>query len=102
MRAPLLTFKRARSLRRRMTPPEVILWQALRRGRLEELRFRRQHPMGPYILDFYCAPARLAVEVDGIGHDHQISRDARRGEWLAERACSSRASEGYPQQRQAT
>ncbi|GAC1563567.1 MAG: hypothetical protein NVS2B5_29120 [Beijerinckiaceae bacterium] len=85
MRAPKVTFKRARELRRKMTLPEVLLWQALRKGRLAGLRFRRQHPMGPYILDFYCPSARLAVEVDGASHDiaDQVQYDTRREEWLA-------------------
>ncbi|MGH6925009.1 MAG: DUF559 domain-containing protein, partial [Propylenella sp.] len=48
MRAPVLTFKRARALRKRMTLPEVVLWQTLRAGRVGGLRFRRQHPIGPY------------------------------------------------------
>jgi very-short-patch-repair endonuclease len=54
VRARNKTFKRARELRREMSLPEVVLWQALRKGRLADLRFRRQHPIGPYILDFYC------------------------------------------------
>src|SRR3954469_10158826 len=69
MRAPLLTFKRARALRRAMTLPEVLLWQALRGGQVGGLRFRRQHPIGHYVLDFYCPALRLAVEVDGAAHD---------------------------------
>ncbi len=87
LRAPNVTLKRARKLRREMTLPEAMLWQALRKGRLAGLRFRRQHPIGPYILDFYCAEARLAVEVDGLAHDTegQARRDERREAWLAER-----------------
>ncbi|WP_394889340.1 endonuclease domain-containing protein [Mesorhizobium sp. AaZ16] len=87
MRAPVLTFKRATKLRRDMSLPEVILWEQLRRGGLDGMRFRRQHPVGPYVLDFYCAASRLAVEVDGAVHDllgqthHDICRDA----WLAGR-----------------
>jgi len=54
-------------LRREMTLPEVILWQALRR-RPGGLKFRRQHPSGPYVLDFFCSDARLAIEVDGEAH----------------------------------
>ena len=67
-----------------MSLPEVILWGDLRRGGLRGLPFRRQHPMGPYILDFYCAPAKLAVEIDGAGHDNPVtaSHDARRDGWL--------------------
>ena len=87
MRAPPETFKRAKQLRRTMTLPEVVLWQALRGGRLSELRFRRQHPVGPYILDFFCPSARLAIEVDGLAHDTvgQLRRDQVRQAWLAER-----------------
>ena len=87
MRAPTLTFKRARVLRRAMTLPEVLLWEELRGGRLDGLRFRRQHPMGPYILDFYCPSARLGLEIDGQAHLHpeQVRHDAVRDVWLAER-----------------
>ena len=57
----------------------------LRNRQIGGFRFRRQHPIGPYILDFYCAEARLAVEIDGGSHDHpdQIGHDMRRDEWLA-------------------
>ncbi|HEY5818673.1 MAG TPA: DUF559 domain-containing protein [Mesorhizobium sp.] len=63
-----------------MSLPEVMLWDCLRAGRLEGLRFRRQHPIGPYVLDFFCAKGRLAVEVDGRHHDHpgEIAHDERR------------------------
>lgn len=86
MRAPLKTFSRARSLRRALTLPEVVLWQALRGKGLSSLRFRRQHPIGPYILDFYCPAARLAIEEDGQGHDReaQVRHDQRREAWLAD------------------
>jgi very-short-patch-repair endonuclease len=69
-----------------MSLPEVLLWRALRGGALERLRFRRQHPLGPYVLDFYCAEARLAVEVDGLAHSlgDGPARDARRDLWLAD------------------
>jgi very-short-patch-repair endonuclease len=60
--------KRARELRRKMSLPEVILWQQLRR-RPGGFKFRRQHPAGPYALDFYCEEARLCIEVDGSAHD---------------------------------
>ena len=69
MRAPIVTLKRARRLRRNMTLPEVLLWQALRNNSLCDARFRRQYPFGPYILDFYCTTSKLAVEVDGAAHD---------------------------------
>lgn len=90
MRAPDKTFSRARRLRRNMSLPEVVLWQALRKGRLEGLRFRRQHPIGPYILDFYCASAHLAVEVDGFAHDTaaRVRHDEHRQAWLAQRGIT--------------
>ncbi|KQW81759.1 endonuclease domain-containing protein [Brevundimonas sp. Root1279] len=79
-----LSCTRAKAFRRDMSPPEVRLWERLRAGRLNRLKFRRQHPVGPYILDFYCADARLAIEVDGAVHDNpdQMAHDRRRTAWL--------------------
>ena len=73
----------AKRLRKQMTPPEIALWLALRAND-EGLRFRKQHAAGPYVLDFYCAPARLAIEVDGEAHNHgnRPERDATRDAWL--------------------
>ena len=74
---------RARALRRDMTLPEGLLWRALR-GRSGGLKFRRQHPIGRCIVDFYCPAVRLVVEIDGISHsmgDHP-QRDQRRDDWL--------------------
>lgn len=82
MRAPDIIRERAGSLRRRMTPSERLLWLMLRRDALG-LHFRRQHPVGPFILDFYCAEAKLCVEVDGPVHDEQAEYDQRRTDWLA-------------------
>ena len=78
------TILRARKLRGALTPPEAALWTALR-ARPAGQRFRRQHPLGPYILDFYCPAARLAIEVDGKAHDmgRNPGRDAARDAWLA-------------------
>jgi len=81
MRSPDFIRDRAKSLRRTMTQPERLLWSLLRRGQLG-MRFRRQHPIGPYVLDFYCASARLCIEIDGPGHVDQSEKDARRTEWL--------------------
>src|SRR3954468_19746451 len=80
------TTGNARVLRRRMTLPEVILWKWLRQ-RPDGLKFRRQHPTGPCVLDFFCGDARLAVEVDGEAHSRgaRPQRDAARDEWL--RSC---------------
>ena len=87
MQAPDRTRNFARSLRREMSLPEVLLWNQLRRGGLKGAHFRRQHPFGPCVLDFYCAMARLAVEVDGARHHdqgavhHDASRDAFLGRY---------------------
>nr|WP_324255282.1 DUF559 domain-containing protein [Sphingomonas sp. PL-96] len=66
------TQKLARKFRREMSLPEVLLWRELR-ARPAGLRFRRQHPAGPYVLDFFCSAQRLAVEVDGDAHGRQSS-----------------------------
>jgi very-short-patch-repair endonuclease len=77
-------LKNAKRLRSEMTPPEIALWLALRRNETG-LRFRRQYPAGRYVIDFYCAKAKLAIEVDGEAHDHgdRPERDLARDEWLA-------------------
>lgn len=87
MRAPSRTIAPAKRLRRAMTLPEVILWTRLRGDGLHPLRFRRQPPIGRYVLDFYCASARLCIEVDGRAHDNTdvVARDLRRDHWLARR-----------------
>ena len=74
---------RARRLRKDMSLPEVLLWKHLK-GQPAGLKFRRQHPSGELTLDFYCADARLAVEVDGQMHDcgDRPERDQRRDAWL--------------------
>lgn len=66
-----------------MTLPEILLWRALK-VRPEGLKFRKQHPVGTYVLDFFCAEARLCIEVDGKAHDRgdQPAFDARRDAWL--------------------
>ncbi len=68
-----------------MSPPEARLWNRLRARAPGAPIFRRRHPVGPYVIDFYCATARLAVEVDGIGHDmgDRPQRDLRRDAWLS-------------------
>ncbi len=75
---------KARDLRRDMSLPEVQLWQALRGEKLGGLKFRRQHPIAPYVLDFYCAGTRLAVEIDGESHERRAAQDARRDAFLLE------------------
>ncbi len=68
----------AKRLRKNQTPAEAKLWQELRAGRLDGLKFRRQHPVGRFILDFYCAEYKLVIEVDGKIHDDQVDYDAAR------------------------
>ncbi len=91
MEAPERTVTRARRLRKAMTPPEMQLWAVLRRKGARRLKFRRQHPIGPYILDFYCPEAALCVEVDGVDHalGDNPARDARRDLWLAGRGIET-------------
>ena len=66
----------ARELRGRETPGEKILWDALRDRKLEGRKFRRQQPIGPFVVDFYCAEERLVVEVDGSVHDDEAQMRA--------------------------
>ena len=73
----------ARQLRRKLSVPEIMLWVRLRQ-RPGGFKFRRQHPAGRYILDFYCHEAQLAIEVDGMAHDlgDRSQHDAVRDDWL--------------------
>jgi len=73
--------ERARELRRSMTLAERRLWSILNLRQVEGLRFRRQHPIGPYIADFACVEVRLVVEVDGSQHQADIG-DRRRDAYL--------------------
>jgi very-short-patch-repair endonuclease len=72
----------ARRMRRNMTPAEKKLWEALRGKQLGGLKFRAQHPVGPFILDFYCPACRLAVELDGGVHEDQTAHDEARTQQL--------------------
>ncbi|MEL7483071.1 MAG: DUF559 domain-containing protein [Planctomycetota bacterium] len=74
----------ARQLRQDQTPPEAILWKHLRAGRLSGFKFRRQHPLGSFVLDFFCQHAGLCVEVDSNYHSGRQDRDDARDAWLAE------------------
>src|SRR5258708_6172118 len=87
MDGPSQTKSFARKLRRDLSLPEVLLWKELRGRRLEGFYFRRQHPMGRYVLDFYCDAAKLAIEIDGQQHtlgDHP-QRDDERDDWFLAR-----------------
>ena len=77
----------ARSLRRDMTVAEEMLWRSLRGSQLGGLKFRRQAPIGRYVVDFLCVQHRFVVELDGPPHDElaQLDHDARRDAWLRDR-----------------
>ena len=81
---PAHDYARARKLRARMSLPEVLLWNLLRR-QPQGVKFRRQHPVGKYVIDFYAPAARTGFEIDGIAHDmgDRPVRDADRDCWLA-------------------
>ena len=82
---PPSTITLARSLRRSMTWSEQRLWLALRGKQLAGVKFRRQHVIGPYVVDFFCSASRLAIEIDGGVHldDERQAHDARRDAWLS-------------------
>jgi very-short-patch-repair endonuclease len=61
---------------------EQKLWECLRAGRLGGFKFRRQHPMPPYVVDFYCDECRLVVEADGDSHVERVGHDAERTRWM--------------------
>ena len=74
------TFRNARFLRKNMSPTEKMLWRELRNKHLAGYKFRRQHPVGQFIVDFYCVEARLIIEIDGSIHDKAevYERDSNR------------------------
>ena len=80
--ADLNTRSKARMLRKNMTSAEKTLWNKLRRGQLNGMYFRRQHPYGIYILDFFCHEANLAIEVDGPVHQGSKEYDGERTQYL--------------------
>jgi very-short-patch-repair endonuclease len=84
-------IKLARHFRRQLTHAEVLLWLGLKGHSREGFSFRKQHPVGPFIADFYCAKAKLVIEVDGQiheRHDHP-QRDVMRDQWFAERGIET-------------
>lgn len=85
-RVPVEKLMFARTLRRRMTKAETILWTQLRSSRLAGAKFRRQVPLGRYIADFLCVEAMLIIELDGAPHERadRQAQDAARDQWLGE------------------
>jgi very-short-patch-repair endonuclease len=85
-----VSLTRRRALRQTRTDAEAALWRHLRAKRFAGYKFRRQHPVGPYIIDFYCAANRLAIELDGGQHFEVAAQryDERRTAFLHERGIS--------------
>ncbi len=79
-----MTTIRAKQLRKNSTDAERALWRVIRSRQLGGYKFRRQQPLGPFVVDFVCLEARLVVEVDGGHHDEAEDRahDQRRSQWL--------------------
>ncbi|MBO6521423.1 MAG: endonuclease domain-containing protein [Rhodospirillales bacterium] len=75
-------FTRARRLRLEMSPPERKVWAVLRARGLKGWKFRRQVPVGPFIVDFLCAEKRLVLEIDGESHSARLAYDKRRDAYL--------------------
>ena len=82
---PAASVKRANRFRRELSKPEAMLWRLLKDSPGGH-KFRKQHPAGPYNLDFFCARANLAIEIDGFAHDtgDRPARDVRRDRFLIE------------------
>ena len=85
-----MSVTEARQLRKRMSPTEIRLWRVLQL-RPEGLRFRKQHPFGPFVFDFFCKSAAVAIEVDGMTHDFErtAQADLRRDKWVEERGIET-------------
>lgn len=89
-RTTIKIILKARQSRKTMSKPAIMLWQQLRKKPLG-IKFRRQHPIGSYILDFYCPSAKLAIEVDGMAHDmsDRPDRDERRERDLSQQGVET-------------
>ena len=81
MRATERSMASARRLRRKLSLPEMLLWRLLRLNR-RELRFRRQHAIGPFVADFYCPAAKMVIEIDGAVHDSRQDSDRMRDAYM--------------------
>ena len=77
--------ERRRTLRAGLTPAEAALWRVLQRSQLQGRKFRRQHSIGPYVVDFYCPNERLVIELEGSAHDSEQTalRDEARERFLS-------------------
>jgi len=82
MRATARSMALARRLRRQLSLPELLLWRLLRVSR-RELRFRKQHAIGPFVADFYCPAAKLVIEIDGVTHNERQEAGAERDNYMS-------------------
>jgi very-short-patch-repair endonuclease len=80
---PLRKLSLAKRLRQEMTPPERILWKALRRNAVDGFHFRRQQVIGQYVVDFYWQAAKRAIEIDGGVHEEQWQYDESRDKFIS-------------------
>src|SRR2546428_599656 len=78
LHVPPLLLQRAREMRHEPAPAEKKLWHCLRDRQLGGYKFRRQQPIAPFVADFFCAPCKLVVELDGDSHDRRDEYDASR------------------------
>ena len=85
MNTKVIKLERARQLRKTQTDAELRLWRLLRNRGAAKYKFRRQHALGSYFLDFVCLEKKLVIEVDGSQHFAQISYDEKRTAWLVQR-----------------
>lgn len=83
MQATAGSMAAARRLRRDLSRPEYLLWLRLKLLRGSGTRIRRQHPIGPFVADFFCPSARLVIEIDGMHHDHSQGSDDSRSAYFA-------------------
>ena len=84
-RVPPQLTSYAKANRRKLTDEEAMLWAELKQLRASGIRFRRQVPIGNFIVDFACLRAKLVVELDGVDHADRVRRDEERDGWLASR-----------------
>lgn len=87
MRSTAIVANRSRELHRELTPAERRLWSRLRNHQLDGMHFRRQHAIEHFIANFYYAPSRLVIEIDGDSHAEQIVYDDQRTDWLKAHGC---------------
>ena len=86
-RVSAITLEHAREMRSKLTPAELSLWLRLRNRQVGGYKFRRQHPIGAFVVDFYCSEKHLAIEIDGDSHEEQAAYDQKRTAILKKYRC---------------